>query len=195
VPVTAIRASLATAAATLALAALSAAPAAARPIAAHGIFTEAGIGAAGFIGQKSEYSAVGPTIDLRGGYDLFSWLSVGLHLGAETHEATVPPPPEGEYYQLYVGQADGRLGFRVGRIGLFVDGGLGFAYISSNILAKVAILDPDERLSPVLSAGSGLEYQLENRHYAFGLAGQWWLMPGFAELQGFTSRVYLRYTY
>jgi hypothetical protein len=192
VPTSAIRASLVATGAALCL---SASPASARPTAAHGAFTEAGIGAAGFIGADAEYAAIGPTLDLRAGYDLFSWLSVGVHLGAETHEATVPPPPEGEYFQLYAAQADGRLGFRAGRLGFFADGGLGFAYISSNLLSKVAILDTGETFSPVVSAGGGLEYQLENRHYAFGLAGQWWLMPAFSELQGFTSRIYLRYTY
>lgn len=166
----------------------------ARP-ASRGIVAEAGIGAAGFIGPDASFAAIGPTLDLRLGYDLTSWFSLGLHTGASTHEATVPPPPEGEYFQLYVGQAEGRLGFRLDRLAFFADGGAGASYISSNILAKVDVLDPGERFSVTFSAGGGIEYQILNRHYAFGLAGQWWLMPQFDQLQGFSSRLYLRYTY
>ncbi len=166
----------------------------ARP-ASRGVFTEAGVGATGFLGDAQSYSAVGPNLGVRAGYDLFSWLAVGVHLIASSHEATVPPPPEGEWYQLYRAHADGRLGFRVDEIGFFAEGGLGGAYISSNVLGKVGITDPGERFSVAFDAGGGIEYQIENRHYAFGLAVDWWLIPQFAALTGIEGRLYLRYTY
>ena len=53
---------------------------------------------------------------------------------------------------------------------------------------------PSRMISP-FAAGAGVEYQLENRHYAFGGAGQWMTMPGFDGTQGVTTRLYLRYTY
>jgi opacity protein-like surface antigen len=160
-----------------------------------GFFTEAGGGPAFFLQDAGSYSAMGPAIDIRAGYDLFSWLSVGGYLGASIHEATVPPPPVGEYYQLYHAGADLRLGYLFGRIGVFVDGRVGGSMISSNILEKVAILEPGQRFSLSFAAGAGVEYQLENRHYAFGLGGQWMTMPGFDGTQGVTTRLYLRYTY
>jgi hypothetical protein len=138
---------------------------------------------------------MGPAIDIRAGYDVFSWLSVGGYLGASIHEATVPPPPVGEYYQLYHLGADLRLSYLFGRIGVFIDGRAGGSMISSNILEKVAILEPGQRFSLSFAAGAGVEYQLENRHYAFGIGGQWMLMPGFDGTQGVTTRLYLRYTY
>jgi opacity protein-like surface antigen len=164
-------------------------------LAAKGFYSEAGLGAAGYIGSARPYSAVGPSLALRIGYDLFSWFSFGIQLAASTHEATVPPPPDKEWYQLYRGFADGRLGGRVGRIAFFVEGGLGGAYISSNVLQTVGILEPGERFSIAFTAGGGVEYQLENRHYAFGLAGDWWLLPQFDAAQGVEARLYLRYTY
>jgi hypothetical protein len=166
----------------------------ARP-SSSGYVTEAGIGATAFIGPNAGYSAIGPGFHLRVGYDLFSWFTVGGHLGASTHQATVPPPPEGEYYQLYTAAADARLSASAGRFGLFVDGGLGLAYISSNVLGKVGILDPGQRVTVQFEAGGGIEYQLQNRHYAFGLAGQWFLLPEFDATQGVATRLYLRYTY
>jgi hypothetical protein len=166
----------------------------ARP-ASVGYYAEAGIGALTFLGKAGDYSRVGPSFEVRAGYDLFPWLAVGLHLGASTHEAMVPPPPEGEYFQLYSATADARLGTLVGRWGLFADGGVGLGMMSSNILARVAILEPGERSSFLYRAGGGIEYQLQNRHYAFGMAGQWMSMPGFDSTHGVATRIYLRYTY
>jgi hypothetical protein len=166
----------------------------ARP-ASEGYYTEAGMGAAAFLGDAAPYSAIGPNLELRVGYDVLSWLSAGLHLGASTHEATVPPPPEGEYYQLYTAAADLRLGWRLDRVALFADGGVGLGAVSSNVLARVGILDPGESVSLTFRAGAGVEYQLQNRHYAVGLAGQWLSMPGFDGTQGVATRLYLRYTY
>lgn len=164
-------------------------------IAAKGFFSEAGIGAAGYLGAARGYSAIGPSFAVRVGYDLFSWFSVGVQVAASSHEATVPPPPESEWYQLYRGFGDGRLGARIGRIAFFAEGGAGVAYISSNVLQKVGVLDPGERFSIAFTAGGGLEYQLENRHYAFGVAADWWLLPQFDAEQGVEARFYLRYTY
>lgn len=185
------------AALTLAAALLAASqPAAAEPRhASVGFFSEAAAGVAFFLQDAGSYSEIGPAIDIRVGYDVFPWLSVGGHLGASIHEATVPPPPEGEYYQLYHGSVDIRLGHLFGRIGAFVDGRVGGSMISSNVLEKVAILEPGQRFSLSFAAGAGVEYQLENRHYAFGLAGQWMAMPDFDGTQGVTTRLYLRYTY
>lgn len=180
-----------------ALAAVVALPAVAhadRP-ASTGFYAEAGGGATGHLGAAQAWSAIGPTLELRLGYDLFSWLSVGTALVAASHEATVPPPPEGEWYQLYQGRADARLGFRVDALAFFAEGGAGAAYISSNILGKVMVLDPGERFTLALAGGGGLEYQLQNRHFAFGLAATYWMLPQFDALQGVSGRLYLRYTY
>lgn len=166
----------------------------ARP-ASTGFFAEIGAGAAGFIGGATHDAAIGPTMAARIGYEPFSWLAVGVHLEGQNHEATVPAPPVGEWFQLYRGGVDARLTARVGGFAMFVEGGAGGAYISSNVLQKVGILDPGERVSLVVDGGAGLEYQLQNRHYAFGLAGDWWMFPQYASTQGAGGRLYLRYTY
>lgn len=171
-----------------------AATAEARP-AAKGYFAEAGLGATAYVGSASSYSSVGPTLVLRLGRDLFSWLSVGAYLGASVHEATVPPPPEGEYYQLYRGGGDARLGGRFDRLAIFVEGGAGVAMISTNVLGKVMITEPGERFSLSFHGGAGGEYQVENRHYAFGVAVDGWLLTQFDAATAVEGRVYMRYTY
>jgi len=166
----------------------------ARP-AARGVYAEAGLGADVLIGDAQHWAAPGPALALRIGYDLWSFLSLGIAAGASTHEATVPPPPEGEYLQLYRARADGRLTARVNALALYAEGGAGAAMISSNVLGKVGVTDPGERFSIMFSGGAGLEYQLQNRHYALGLGGEYWVMPGFDSLQGIEARLFLRYTY
>jgi len=166
----------------------------ARP-ASTGWFAEGGLGAVAFLPKASHDAALGPSLDVRVGRDLFSWLSVGITLAASSHEATVPPPPEGEWFQLYRAGGDARIRARLDRFTLFAEGGAGVAMISSNVLGKVMITDPGERFSIAFQAGGGAEYQLENRHYTVGLGADGFLLPQFAAIRAIDSRLYLRYTY
>jgi hypothetical protein len=166
----------------------------ARP-AATGWYAEGGFGAVAFLPAHAGDAQIGPALDIRVGRDLFSWLSIGVSLAASTHEALVPPPPDGEFFQLYRGGGDLRLTGRLDRVALFAEGGLGLAAISSNVLGKVMVTDPGESVSVALTAGAGLEYQLENRHYALGLAADAFLLTQFDALKAIDTRLYLRYTY
>lgn len=166
----------------------------ARP-ASRGWFAEGGLGAVAFLPAASSDAAVGPALNVRLGRDLFTWLSLGVDVAASSHEATVPPPPEGEWFQLYRGIADARIGASAGSLAVFVEGGAGVAMISSNVLGRVMITDPGEKLSIAFQAGAGVEYQLENRHYAVGLAADGFLLPQFDAIRAIDSRIYLRYTY
>ncbi len=166
--------------------------------ASRGPYAEGGLGAMMFVGSGSRFSGTGPSLALRGGYDIFPWLSVGLRADISMHAANVPPPPEGEYFQLYTGAAEVRLGLNVWRLGVFADGSVGASYISTNVLEKVDILEPGESYTLMFTAGGGAEYQLQNRHYAFGLAVMWSMYPEFgagSPLSAITTRAYLRYTY
>lgn len=180
----------------LVLAAIASLPAAAlaRP-ASSGWYAEGGLGAVGFLPSAAEQAEVGPAINVRIGRDLASFLSFGVQLAASSHEATVPPPPEGEWFQLYRAAADVRLGGRFDTLAFFVEGAAGFGILSSNILDKVMITEPGETLSLAFQAGAGLEYQLENRHYALGLAADAFLLPQFGAIRAIDTRLYLRYTY
>lgn len=166
----------------------------ARP-ASRGWYAEGGLGAVAFLPPNGNDAALGPAIDMRVGYDIFSWLSIGVSLAASSHEATVPAPPEGEWFQLYRGGGHLRLGGRFDRIALFVEGGLGIGLISSNVLDKVMVTEPGENFSIMFQGGAGLEYQLENRHYALGLGVDAFLLPQFDAVKAIDSRFYLRYTY
>ena len=169
-----------------------AAPALARP-ASSGWYTEGGLGAVGMLPPSSDDAAPGPALDVRIGRDLFSWLSIGVALSASSHEATVPPPPEGEWFQLYRGGGEARLGARFDSIAIFAEGGAGLAMVSSNVLRDE--VEPGERFSIAFTGGAGFEYQLENRHYAIGAGVDAFLLPQFAAITAVAARLYLRYTY
>ena len=164
-------------------------------VASTGWFAEGGLGATGFLAGASADAAIGPSLDLRLGRDLFSWLSIGIFGAISSHEATVPPPPDGEWFQLYRMGGDVRIGGRFERLAVFVEGGVGAAIISSNVLDKVMITTPGSNISLVAQGGAGAEYQLENRHYAVGLAGDAAIVPQFASIKAVDARLYLRYTY
>ena len=166
----------------------------ARP-ASTGFYAEAGFGAVAFVPPDSKNANVGPTMGLRIGRDLFSWLSVGLVAAASSHEATVPAPPSGEWFQLYRGAGDARIGGLAGSVAFFIEGGAGFSLMSSNILERSMTLDPGERYSLTFHGGAGIEYQLVNRHYSIGAAVDGFLAPQFAAMKAIESRLYLRYTY
>lgn len=174
--------------------ALGAGTASARP-ASTGFFAEGGLGVVGFLPSAAHDAAAGPAMNLRVGRDLFSWLSLGGYLAASTHEATLPPPPENQFFQLYRGGADARVNVQLSRAAFFVEGGLGVSMISSNVLDKVMITTPGTKLSVTIHAGTGGEYQLENRHYAVGLAVDAFIEPEFASTKALDGRLYLRYTY
>jgi len=164
-------------------------------VASTGFFAEGALGAVTYLPHTSKDANTGPELSLRIGRDVFSWFSLGLYAAASSHEATLPPPPTGQWFQLYRGGADGRLGGRIGAIAFFVEGGAGIAMISSNVLEKAMVTDPGEKYSITFHGGAGLEYQLENRHYAVGIGVDGFLVPQFATMKAIDSRLYLRYTY
>lgn len=166
----------------------------ARP-ASTGFFAEAGFGAVKFLPPDGANAKLGPTMQVRVGRDMFSWLSLGVVVAASSHEATVPPPPEDEWFQLYRAGGDLRLGALAGSVALFAEGGLGFSMMSSNVLEKVMTVEPGEQFSITFHGGAGLEYQLQNRHYAIGAAVDGFLAPGFNNIKAIDTRLYLRYTY
>jgi hypothetical protein len=173
---------------------LAASSADARP-ASSGPYAEFAVGGTSFIGEQSDNAALGLAGNIHIGLDLFSWFSIGGRVGLSSHEATVPPPPEGEYFQLYHAAAEARITIRHEWFAAFVSGSFGGALLSTNVLEKVDVVGPGERFASHVTAGGGIEYQLQNRHYAFGIAGEWAIMPGFARTQTANGRLYMRYTY
>ena len=165
-----------------------------RPVSV-GPYAQVSVGGNATIGKAKDYAAEGPALRIQAGTDLFQWLSVGGRVSLATHEATVPAPPEGEYMQFYEAAGEARLSFNIGRIAVYAEGTLGYSAVSTNILEKVDLLEPGEKYSPTIGAGGGVEYQLQNRHYAFGIGGHWTLYQAFESMQMAGAMGHMRYTY
>ena len=161
---------------------------------ARGIYSEAGLGATMFLGPTADHAAPGPAMAARLGYAPTSWVSLGARVAASVHEATVPPPPQGELFQLYLLGTDVRFQTHFGWFGMFAEGSGGVAIVSTNVLDAVGVTSPAHHLSPYVSGGGGLEYRTDNPRFAIGIAGDWALYPEFDATQSITARIYLRYT-
>ena len=107
--------------------------------------------------------------------------------------ATLGPQAKTVAFNRWV--EDARVGGRFDAIALFAEGGFGVSMMSSNVLDKVMITKPGKPFSATVHAGVGVEYQIWNRHYAFGLAVDGFLEPEFDGMKALDSRLYVRYTY
>lgn len=161
---------------------------------AWGLYAELDAGATQFVGETQRFAALGPTFGIRVGKDITSWFAAGGVLATSMHEATVPPPPEDEYFQLYTLGAEARFTARLGRLALFAEAGAGLAYISTNVLERVAVTDPDERWTVVWRSGGGAAWHTRNRHFSLGLAADFALYPSYDSTTAIGARLYLRYT-
>jgi hypothetical protein len=162
---------------------------------AHGIFTEGHIGATIFLGNTGKVTRPGPAFALRMGYDLFSWLALYVHGQGSFHEATPPPPPENQHFQSFLVGGGARLQLSIGRFGIFANGTTGIMFFSSNVLDRTGITTPQLRSSFAFGGGGGLDWHTWNRHFSFGLSGDYVLSPSLANTSALTTTAYLRYVH
>jgi hypothetical protein len=156
-------------------------------------FSEADLGGRFFLGDSGDNAAVGPAFGVTAGVQFAPWVHLGLALGASTHEATVPPPPDQEFFQVYTGAAELRLGFRAGQVGVFAQGRGGVAAINTNVLDGVGITTPEQHWGFFAGGGAGVLLHTGNPRFAFGLGGDWLMVPAFDGFQAVTVRLFLRY--
>jgi hypothetical protein len=161
---------------------------------AHDFFSEADLGAAIFLGEARHSVQPGPAFGARVGWGPAHWLHFGVLAAGSTHEATVPPPPAGELFQIYQGGLTVRVQGRIGRVGLFVEGAGGLSWITTNVLDQVGLTSADRHWGAFFQGGGGFQYHTQNPRFGLGLAGDYVMYPSFDSMQALSVRVYLRYT-
>lgn len=169
----------------------------------QGVAVEAGVGALAHVGALRHVSGVSPLFHLQLGYEPLRWLALfaeaDLALG-HTGRARPPPPPRA--FALYGFGAGVR--FTVApwqRVGLFAQGSLGAARVSSDVLEVYGFEDADS-FKAYFGGLLGAEWYAINPHYALSLAGGARLHPdGFEQDRGSESPIVvlglasLRYTF
>ena len=161
---------------------------------ARGIYTEGEVGGVVFFGPVGSKVAPGFGLGFRAGYDLNRFVAVQLHGLGSTHQTTFPGmPQDDQILQLYQGTAELKATYRFGQVSMFLEGGIGAARLSTNLLATVNLT----KWRTGLTAGGnlGVDYHSLSRHFSVGLrAGYFWLRD-ISGSQDLITVAYLRYTF
>ena len=161
---------------------------------ARGIYTEGEVGGVAFFGPAGGKIAPGFGLGFRAGYDLNRFVAVQLHGLGSTHQTTFPGmPQDDQILQVYQGTAELKATYRFVQTSIFIEGGIGAARLSSNILATVNLT----KWRTGLTAGGslGFDYHSLSRHFSLGLrAGTFWLRDIGGSLD-LIAVAYLRYTF
>jgi len=160
---------------------------------ARGIYTEGEVGGLGFLGPVRGKVAPGFALGMRLGYDLNQFLAVQLHGLGSTHQTTFPGmPQDDQILQLYQGIAEAKVTYRFGQTSIFLEGGVGAARLSTNILATVNLTK--WRTGLTAGGSAGFDSHSLSRHFSLGeRAGYFWLRD-ISGSQDLTLLAYLRYT-
>jgi hypothetical protein len=160
---------------------------------ARGLYTEGEFGGLWFNGPASNEVAAGFAVGARVGYDLFRFFAVQAHLVGSTHQTQGDTPLAGQLLQMYQGTVEGKLTLRLVQFSFFVEGGLGAARMSSNLLyaAKVARY----RTGLTMGGGAGVDYHFLSRHFSVGLRGGYYLLRDVSNSRDGMVTSYLRYTF
>jgi hypothetical protein len=160
---------------------------------ARGLYTEGEIGAVAFLGRARADVGVGFAIGTRLGYDLARWLAVQARLLGSTHETKGDGPLSGQLLQTYQGMLEAKATLRFSQLSLFVEGGLGFARMSTNILYALGLAR--YRTGFTAGGGGGNDYHTLSRHFSVGLRGGFYWLREVNGSQDLIITSYLRYTF
>jgi len=160
---------------------------------AHGFFTEGEFGVLSFSGRASDEIAPGFAVGARAGYDIFSFFAVQLHLLGSTHQSQGDTPIAGQLLQVYQGTVEGKLTLRLVQWSFFVEGGLGAARMSSNLLYARGLAK--YRTGFTYGGGGGIDYHFLSRHFSIGVRGDFYVLSDVTSSRDVATTMYLRYTF
>jgi hypothetical protein len=160
---------------------------------AHGFFTEGEFGVLSFTGRASAEISPGFAVGARAGYDIFSFFAVQLHLQGSTHQSQGDTPIAGQLLQVYQGTVEGKLTLRLVQWSFFVEGGLGAARMSSNLLYARGLAK--YRTGFTYGGGGGIDYHFLSRHFSIGVRGDFYVLSDVTSSRDVSTTMYLRYTF
>jgi hypothetical protein len=160
---------------------------------AHGFFTEGEFGVLSFNGRASAEISPGVAVGARAGYDIFSFFAVQLHLLGSTHQSQGDTPIAGQLLQVYQGTVEGKLTLRLVQWSFFVEGGLGAARMSSNLLYARGLAK--YRTGFTYGGGGGIDYHFLSRHFSIGVRGDFYVLSDVTSSRDLATTMYLRYTF
>jgi len=168
----------------------------------HGFVVESTVGLLGHVGPMKNISPTTPQFRLKVGYEILSWLfffgEADVAFGSTSY-AHPPPPPR--TYALYSFGGGVRLTIApTDVIGFYLEGGLGAAQASEDVLQIYGFNHADE-LNAYAGAELGIDWYQLNPHMALALHGGVRTYAGFdrerdtASPLAWLSGLSLRYTF
>lgn len=164
----------------------------------QGLFLEAQLGGATFVGDARAVSRAGPRLSIAIGYELARWFALLLAVDGSLHGTDNRPPPAHTSYELAGAVLGARFSLPIDhRFALFATGVVGVSWSSGDVLRALGFRDAHE---PGLAYGGelGLDWHLRSRHHSLGLLGGARLLPNLArdDLSLLTyGAAYLRYVF
>jgi hypothetical protein len=164
----------------------------------EGLFLEAQLGAATFVGDARSVSHAGPRLAIALGYELTHWFALLFAIDASMHQTRNRPPPAHTSYELVAGMLGARFSVPIDhRFALWAQGLAGVTWSSGDVLRA---LDFRDAFKPGLAYGGelGFDWHMRARHHSLGLLGGARLLPTLAR-DDFTlstyGAAYLRYVF
>jgi len=138
----------------------------------HGFVVESGIGALGQIGEMKHTSPVAPWFHLQVGYEPLRFLMVFIEGDLVlSNTSYAPPPPPQRTYALWGFGAGLRGTVKASdRVGLYLQGSVGGAQVTSDVLSIYGYEDAD-KLNLYLAAELGVEWYQISPHWALTAHG------------------------
>jgi hypothetical protein len=161
---------------------------------ATGLYTEGEFGGLWFNGPAGKDVGAGFAVGARVGYDIFRFFAVQAHFAGSTHQTTGDSPVAGQLLQMYQATVEGKLTLRLVQLSFFVEGGLGLARMSSNLLFALGV-EPQYRTGLTMGGGGGVDYHFLSRHFSVGLRGGYYLLREVRDSRDGMVTTYLRYTF
>ncbi|HYQ45835.1 MAG TPA: hypothetical protein VER11_27880 [Polyangiaceae bacterium] len=138
----------------------------------HGFVVESGIGALGQIGDMKHTSPVAPWFHLQVGYEPLRFLMVFVEGDLVlSNTSYAPPPPPQRTYALWGFGAGLRGTVKASdRVGLYLQGSLGGAQVTNDVLSIYGYEDAD-KLNLYVAAELGVEWYQISPHWALAVHG------------------------
>lgn len=171
-----------------------------RDLFSHGFFLESYVGVRSFVGGIGDLTRLGPFFHLGFGYELVSWLWIGIAAEGSLHRTDAPTPPSQTVVDAFDFLAEVRIQANLTtRAALWLGGEFGIAFSTADVLRAYGLQDADN-IGLVYGGQLGFDWHMRNRHHSWGLVGGARLFPNFDGFDGSVAigihgGMYLRYVF
>jgi hypothetical protein len=169
-----------------------------RALYSRGLFLEAQLGGATFVGDARDVSRGGPRFAIALGYELARWFALLVELEGSMHQTSNRPPPSHTSFELLMGTVGARFSLPIdARSALFASALFGLAFTTRDVLRG---LDFRDSHNPGIAYGGelGYDFHLPARHHSLGVLAGARQLPQVAQ-RDFTLAIhataYLRYVF